>query len=163
MKSRPQSSFLLGCLGAGYLLEILIPLPLNAAEPPDSAVVITKLGDRGLAGRSAPVHLLSLFDQEGAKILSTDDFPLPFSMEQTCSPCHDYERISVGWHFNAGSKEIDPGRPGQPWIYVDATLGIQLPLSYRNWPGIVHPEALGLSRWDFLEKFGGLVHGGGGA
>ncbi|MCH7938365.1 MAG: hypothetical protein IID13_01305 [Candidatus Marinimicrobia bacterium] len=163
MKSRPQSSILLGCLGAGFLLGILIPPPLNAAEPPDSAAVITKLGDRGLAGRSAPVHLLSLFDQEGAKILSTDDFPLPFSMEQTCNPCHDYERISGGWHFNAGSKEIDPGRPGQPWIYVDTTLGIQLPLSYRNWPGIMHPEELGISRWDFLEKFGGLMPGGWGA
>lgn len=106
------------------------------------------------------MHLLDLIDHEGAKILSADDFPLPFSMEQTCNPCHDYDAIAGGWHFNAGQADIGPGRPGQPWIYVDTTLGIQLPLSYRNWPGIVHPIDLGLSRWDFLEKFGGLMPGG---
>ncbi len=159
-KSRPQYSFLLGCLGAGFLLGIPNPLTLYAVEPIDSAAIATKLGDRGLSGRMAAVHLLGLIDHEGAKILSADDFPLPISMEQTCNPCHDYERIAGGWHFNAGSKEIDPGRPGQPWIYVDTTLGIQLPLSYRDWPGILHPEDLGMSRWDFLEKFGGLMAGG---
>jgi hypothetical protein len=126
----------------------------------DTTGPAVKLGDRGLSGRIAPLHLINLFDMEGTKILAEDELVLPFSMERTCDPCHDYERISRGWHFNGDDGTQDSGRPGQPWIYADSSLGIQLPLSYRDWPGVMMPNSLGLSRWEFLKRFGGLMPGG---
>jgi hypothetical protein len=101
----------------------------------------------------------------GDKITQETDPALPFSMRGTCSECHiykhDYDVIQKGWHFNAMDPNVPPGRPGQPWIYADAALGTQIPLSYRAWPGTFRPAQVGLSPFQFTQLFGRQTPGGG--
>jgi hypothetical protein len=73
-----------------------------------------KLGDVSDGSRAVPVHLIPLYDEEGTMIRLGDQPMLPFSTKQTCLPCHDYDKISNGWHFNAGQAHVPPGRHGQP-------------------------------------------------
>ncbi|MCJ7778499.1 MAG: hypothetical protein MUP16_09320 [Sedimentisphaerales bacterium] len=119
------------------------------------------LGDQSDGSRAIPVHLIPLVDEEGDKITPADEPFLPFSTRQTCSACHDYEKISRGWHFNAAEPNIVPGRQGQPWIFVDAGTATQIPLSYRTWPGAFRPEQFGLTSWKFVQLFGRQTPGGG--
>lgn len=118
-------------------------------------------GDQSDGSRAIPVHLIPLIDEEGEKITPGDEVLLPFSIRQTCGSCHDYEKISRGWHFNAAEPNIAPGRQGQPWIFVDAATATQFPLSYRTWPGAFRPELLGLTSWKFVQLFGRQMPGGG--
>jgi len=121
----------------------------------------SKLGDKSDGNRSITAHLLNLYDEEGSMIRLDDKPIMPFSPKQTCIECHDYDKINSGLHFNYIDSTDAPGRPGEPWILVDAPTATQLPLSYRNWPGTYHPEAIGLSPWSFIQKFGRHLPGGG--
>ena len=118
-------------------------------------------GDHSDGSRAVPVHLIPLLDEEGDKITPDTEPLLPFSTRQTCGACHDYNKISHGWHFNAVEPNAAPGRGGQPWILVDAASATQIPLSYRNWPGVFRPEQLGLTPWKFVQHFGRQMPGGG--
>ncbi|MFH1574369.1 MAG: hypothetical protein ABIG68_10315, partial [Acidobacteriota bacterium] len=111
-------------------------------------------------GRSVPVHRIHLNDEFDQVIVPTGLRPLPFSARTTCGPCHDYPSIQGGLHFDAASSER-AGRPGQPWIWVDAKTGTVLPLSYRGWPGCWNPAQVGLSAWDVTLLFGRHMPGGG--
>ncbi len=124
-----------------------------AAEPATKAVT-----DRGDGSRTPGVHRIPLYAEaeagkQGDKITKATSPALPFSMRGTCSECHvykhDYDVIKKGWHFNAMDPNVPPGRPGQPWIYVDAATGTQIPLSYRAWPGTFRPSQVGLSPFKF--------------
>jgi hypothetical protein len=119
------------------------------------------LGDQNDGSRAVPVHLIPLIDEEGKKITPADEPLLPFSMRQTCGACHDYEKISHGWHFNAPEPNVAHGRQGQPWIFVDLGTATQLPLSYRTWPAAFGPETLGLTSWKFVQLFSRQTPGGG--
>ena len=119
------------------------------------------LGDVSDGSRAVPVHLIPLVDDEGDKITPAVEPLLPFSTRQSCCSCHDYEKISRGWHFNAAEPNVVSGRPGQPWIFVDAATATQFPLSYRTWPGAFRPELLGLTSWKFVQLFGRQMPGGG--
>jgi len=120
-----------------------------------------KIGDVSDGSLAVPVHVIGLCDGEGDKISPDDDPLLPFSMRQTCCECHSYEVISKGWHFNAVDANAVPGRKGQPWIFVDPGTCTQIPLSYRPWPGVFHPEKLGISSFKFTQLFGRHMPGGG--
>ena len=119
------------------------------------------LGDKSDGSRAIPVHLIPLLNEDGEKITPDDKPLLPFSMRSTCGACHSYNVISRGWHFNAPDPNILSGRPAQPWIFVDAATGTQIPLSYRPWPGTFRPEQLGLTPRTFLRLFGRHIPGGG--
>jgi len=81
------------------------------------------LGDGNDGNRSMPVHLVELLDEDGRRIRSTDVAPKPFSTQQTCGECHDYGKISQGWHFSGHDPHVPAGRPGQPWMFSDARTG----------------------------------------
>lgn len=133
----------------------------------DSAVVapkdefVPRLGDVSDGSRAIPVHLIPMYDEMGVRLLPTDSPQLPFSPKQTCLPCHTYDVIEHGWHFNAADSAVNPGRPGHPWIYTDAATGTQIPLSHRQWDGVWHPEAVGLTPFYFIQEFGRQFPGGG--
>ncbi|MDX9754617.1 MAG: hypothetical protein RBU29_11675 [bacterium] len=120
------------------------------------------LGDEGDGSRAIPVHRIPLLDEGGIAITPDDEPLVPFSPRQTCAKeCHSYSTIASGWHFNALDAESNPGRPGHPWIYWDARLGIQIPLSYRAWPGVFSPDEIGMQPWEFILRYGRHLPGGG--
>ncbi|TWT92619.1 cytochrome c3 family protein [Neorhodopirellula pilleata] len=118
------------------------------------------------------LHHIDLYDNDNRKI--TSESTRPYSPENTCGRCHDYETISHGWHFNAfrnhtlrtassndgNGPAIDDGRPGEPWIWTDERTGTQLPLSYRDWPGVFNPADVGIDDWAMTRYFGGRIPGG---
>ena len=125
--------------------------------------------------RTPPVHRIQLFAEgddedrllkvvvpkaDGGKNQETPACE-PFSTKATCNKCHEYGHIAKGWHFNALSPDIRPGRKGEPWILVDRPSGTQIPLSSRKWPGTFRPAELGLSQWRFTQIFGRQMPGGG--
>lgn len=107
--------------------------------------------------RSTPVHRIPVLDEDGVGIIPADGFQMPVSMKQTCGACHDYKKISKGFHFNPSG----PGeRIAQPWIWVDEKTGTQIPVSARGYEGVWTPEELGLSDWEMVEMFGRHMPGG---
>jgi hypothetical protein len=161
------------------LLPILLAFDIHAQEQqatPDSQTQVTdsvaatpqalpepppKLGDVSDGSRSVPVHLIRLYDELGMPIRPQDDLLLPFSTKQTCTPCHNYEKISTGWHFNAGDTSVAAGRVGQPWILADPVAATQIPISLREWPGTYRPEQIGMSTLEYVQTFGRHLAGGG--
>jgi len=135
-------------------ISITLILPSQAQEK--------KLGDESDGNRSIPVHLIDLYDEDGF-VIGLDDEPLmPFSIKETCEQnCHDYQIIRSGWHFNSNNPDIQPGRRGEPWILVDRRAVTQIPISYRSWPGTFTPEQIGLTPWQFIQRFGRHSPGGG--
>jgi len=119
------------------------------------------LGDKSDGSRSSFAHVIPLLDEEGRQIRPGDDPAMPFSIKRTCGDCHSYDVIERGWHFNAAEPNVPAGRPGQPWIYVDAQTGTQIPLTYRNWPGTYRPGQVGLTYRQFVKLFGRQMPGGG--
>jgi len=110
--------------------------------------------------RTTPVHRLPLLDEEDEEIVPSSRYEAPFSIRNTCGPCHDYSLISGGLHFNSSGPNVSAGRPGEPWVWVDDTTGTQLPISYRGWPGTWRPDELGLTAWRFTQLFGRHMPGG---
>jgi len=120
-----------------------------------------KIGDVSDGSRTTPVHQIKLIDQDSS-VIWLDETPLmPYSTKNTCGACHNYDKISAGWHFNAGDSSAKSGRPGQPWIYADPYSATQIPLSLRDWPGTYKPEQFGLNNFSFLATFGRHMPGGG--
>ncbi|HIC88480.1 MAG TPA: hypothetical protein EYP04_03635, partial [Anaerolineae bacterium] len=135
----------------------------DSAAVDSAALLLTEklLGDVSDGSRAVPVHRIPLYTEQGEKILPNDDVVLPFSTRRTCGDCHNYNVVKTGWHFNSMDSTVQPGRPGEPWVLVDAGTGTQLPLSYRNWPGTFRPEQLDITPWKFTQLFGSHMPGGG--
>jgi hypothetical protein len=132
-----------------------------AAAAPALAQTPDFIGDAPDGTRSAPVHLIRIYDENGVLIAPGDTPAQPYSPRVTCGKCHDYEKVRHGWHFNAADSGAATGRAGEPWILVDRAAGVQVPLSYRPWKGTFQPEQFGLSTLGFLKTFGRQYPGGG--
>lgn len=144
------------------MIRIWMLLLLYAGIFPVAAQMTTpRLGDVADGNRSVPVHRIDLIDADSAKIRPQDQPLMPFSARNTCNPCHSYETIRQGWHFNALDEEVPPGRPGEPWVWVDYTTATQLPLSHRDWEGTWQPFAVNMTHMSFLDHFGRHLPGGG--
>jgi len=131
-----------------------------------SLSVLAQMGDRPDGSRARYVHVIPLYPEDrdgdkGFKITPDQANPMPFSTQWSCSNCHDYDRVAKGFHFNSTDPNVQPGRPAQPWIYVDAAIGVQVPLSYRPWPQVYNPDQFGISRFEFVRRFGRQMPGGG--
>ena len=137
---------------------ILLAVALSCAFATASAEDKTLRWD---GSRVSPVHRIPLKDELDQEIVPSESYPLPFSARFTCAPCHDYDTVGKGLHFNAGRTDAPAGRPGEPWIWADEGSGTMLPLSYRKWPGVWAPGAVGLTDWNFTRLFGRHLSGGG--
>lgn len=135
----------------GLALAALIPIGVFAAPK-------KLIHDDG--SRTRAVHEIPLLDKDGGEIFPQLNDARPFSTKTTCGDCHNYETINMGWHFNSTTGNTKPGRPGEPWVLVDESAGVQLPLSYRGWPNMWQPEQAGLTPWQFLKTFGRHMPGG---
>jgi hypothetical protein len=149
-----------------FLCLLALCLPVMAAETGQKL-----LGDESDGSRAHPTHRIEVFaepSEQGQEAIKIDpninpaeEVLLPFSTRRTCGPCHSYEIVKGGWHFNSIDPNVAPGRPGQPWLYVDAKTGTQIPLSYRSWAGAFKPSQFGLSDREFTKIFGRQTPGGG--
>jgi hypothetical protein len=149
-------------LRAGGLL-LAAALGLAAAAAGQTAAPPAAAGPKHAAwngDRTVPAHLVPLRDENDELIVPTETDPPPYSARFTCGPCHDYAIVRGGWHFGAMTAAHD-GRPGEPWFLSDPRTGTVLPLSYRSWPGLYDPNALGLTTWDLTLLFGRHMPGGG--
>lgn len=99
-------------------------------------------------------HRLPVFNEDGEIIVPDYLYSRPMSFRTTCGGCHDYDTVSGGRHFNASEPEAEPGRAGEPWVWVDNATGTWLPLSYRKWSGCFHPDEVGITPWRFTQLFG---------
>lgn len=128
----------------------------------DAASESRLLGDGDDGNRTSPVHRIPLFDEKGVVIRANDEHPQPFSLRnKTCGDCHSYNIISGGWHFNSSDSNAPAGRPGEPWVLLDAETRTQIPISGRGWPGTYEPEQVGIGPWQFLKNFATHMPGGG--
>jgi hypothetical protein len=145
----------LGALGIGLAAVLVLaaggPVPSSGQDP--------KLAPWD-GNRTTPAHLIPLRDENDEPIIPTETNPLPYSARFTCGPCHDYDTIRGGWHFEAMT-EAKIGRPGEPWFQVDPKTGTILPLSYRKWAGSYDPKLVGITAWDFTLLFGRHLPGSG--
>jgi hypothetical protein len=127
-------------------------------------VMVLSAADQHLkwdGSRVSPVHRIPLKDELNQEIIPTESYPLPFSARYTCAPCHVYDQVRQGLHFNATDAGRPAGRPGEPWVWADEKTGTMLPLSYRKWKGMWNPRDVGLTDWDFTVLFGRHLTGGG--
>jgi hypothetical protein len=148
-----------GTVLTGFICLLVLCLSAAGAEP-------KLLGDESDGSLSPPPHLIPLYaenedGQKGVQITPDMEFPMPFSTRWSCSDCHNYDLVRKGWHFNTMDSNVPPGRPGEPWVYYDPGLCLQIPLSYRGWPGTFQPEQIGLSAYKFTKIFGRHFPGGG--
>jgi hypothetical protein len=148
------------------LIVTLSLLVILLASPVTADTTERLIGDQSDGSRATPIHLIPLYaenedGQKGEQIKPDTEFPMPFSTRWACIECHDYELVKKGWHFNDVDSNVPAGRCGEPWIYFDAKLGIQIPLSYRRWSGTFRPEQVGLSAFQITKIFGRQMTGGG--
>jgi Cytochrome c554 and c-prime len=57
----------------------------------------------------------------------------PYSTKQTCGPCHDYEKISKGYHFNMDWDKADDNRfknTDTPWLVSTGLTGSMTTIGY---------------------------------
>jgi hypothetical protein len=153
-------------LNEGSILTALLCLLVSGLFVAAAETEQEFLGDESDGSRATPIHLIPLYaenedGEKGDKIQPDTEFPMWFSMRYTCIECHNYDLVKKGWHFNAVDGNVPAGRPGQPWILVDSKLCIQIPLSYRDWPGTYRPEQIGLTEFKFTKTFGRHTPGGG--
>jgi len=137
---------------SGFLLILGLSLP--AAGGVDEPVFPWD------GSRTTPVHRIPIIDEDGGYIIPDSPNPPPLPSRTTCGPCHSYELIRGGWHFNSTRAGVPPGRTGEPWVWVDEKTGSQIPLSYRDWVGVWNPEDLGVTTWRFAAIFGRHLPGG---
>lgn len=116
------------------------------------------------------VHRIQLFDEKG-QLINTKS-KAPYSTKKTCGKCHDYEKISTGWHFQAGLHEAASpndasaewlARLGEPFFRTHPATGTQIPMSFRDWAKASGqtPTDLGMNQFEFALKFGPHIPGGG--
>jgi len=143
------------------VLSLAMVVAQEAEEAPAG-----KLGDKSDGSRAHPTHLIPLIaenedGEKGEQVALDDDVVLPFSTKWTCGECHSYDVIKHGWHFNAIDPNAPTGRAGEPWVYFGPRIGIQMPLSYRDWPGTLKPADVGMTDFRFTQIFGRHMPGGG--
>jgi hypothetical protein len=141
------------------LALLLVVLVSVATQAQDEVPAPALLGDYRDGGACPHVHHLALYDAQGFRIFPGVNDDRPFSLRVTCGACHDVTTIGGGWHF-APRPATGTGRPGEPWIYWDATLATQIPLTLRPGPGSFEPNQIGLSAWTFIQAFGRQLPGG---
>ncbi len=117
------------------LLGLLVALPAARAEHP----------------------AITLLDENGDIInpLTGDNASAPFSTEQTCGLCHEYDTITQGYHFQMGWNVIsdDYGvKEGRPWSLSDGFMGRWYPYAYRQLAKKHNStaDAIDLTVYDFI-------------
>lgn len=123
----------------------------------------------GLAGNVCPPFFLR--DEAGNVInpVVGENADKPYSPKQTCGACHDYEKITQGFHFQQGADEQRPGVLGErcQWVSSPGNYGgawcSPAPLySYLSPKHNDDPHLIDMTSLDFITRGCGKCHPGGG-
>jgi hypothetical protein len=76
--------------------------------------------DRELVTQSGVCPPFNLYDEDGNIIdpVNGINADKPYSPKQTCGKCHDYEKITEGFHFQQGKDEIPSGTLAERYQWV---------------------------------------------
>jgi len=108
------------------LVSLLVQTPTvfeeaSALELIDKAYEETKKAAMGIC---PPINLL---DEKGNIIDPTKNLngEVPYSPRMTCGKCHDYDKITRGYHFQQGKGEkmTEEFRPTYPWCTSPGQYG----------------------------------------
>ncbi len=123
----------------------------------------------GIAGDVCPPFFLR--DEAGNVInpVTGENPDKPYSPKQTCGACHDYERITQGFHFQQGTDEQRPKVLGDrcQWVSTPGNYGgswcSPAPLySYLSPKHNDDPHLIDMTSFDFITRGCGKCHPGGG-
>jgi len=108
----------------------------------------------GLIGQHPSI---SLYDKDFNEInpITGENAEAPFSIEQTCGLCHEYETITGGYHFQLGwdriadDSEVEEGRP---WSLSNGLMGRWYPYAFRQLAKKenLNPDEIDLTVYDFV-------------
>jgi formate dehydrogenase gamma subunit len=100
---------------------------------------------------------INLFDKDANIInpVAGQNDRVPFSTENTCGLCHDYQKITSGYHFQMGWNHIsdDYGeKERKPWILSDGLMGRWYPYAFRQLAKKKNasPDDIDLTVYDFV-------------
>ncbi len=89
------------------------------------AFLMPNLADQAVAriGSCPPFHLRN-DDGEIINPITGVNADQPYSTRQTCGKCHDYDKITSGYHFQQGWDVIkDDFNKEKPWMLSDGMFG----------------------------------------
>ena len=159
-------------LAGGVLLLLVVGVVLAAiwaAEPPPQRTSALARAPQPTDGACPPFHLL---DEDGNIIdpVKGANADKPYSPKQTCGKCHDYEKITRGYHFTQGKGEkptadqaarcqwaVSPGNYGGTWCSPAPLYRYLSPK--RN----ASAATMDLTSFSFLTAGCGGCHPGGGS
>src|SRR4030043_2356973 len=100
-----------------FALVALIIASLTGMKTKNKNVLLT---NRKLITQSGVCPPFFLYDEEGSIIDPVHNLNAekPYSPKQTCGKCHDYEKITEGFHFQQGKDEIATGTLAERYQWV---------------------------------------------
>lgn len=77
-----------------------------------------------VGAKDCPSFFLKTTDGKIINPISGENAGEPYSTRQTCGSCHDYDRISKGYHFQMGWDELtDEYKDESPWRFSPGMMG----------------------------------------
>ncbi len=100
---------------------------------------------------------INLYDKDFNEInpITGENADAPFSVEQTCGFCHDYETITGGFHFQLGWDHIADdfeAESGKPWSLSNGLMGRWYPYAFRQLAKKINqsPDEIDMTVYDFV-------------
>jgi len=149
------------CILGGVVVVGVAALALHAA----AQNVTGERPERLRPASCPPFHLL---DEDGRIInpVADPDIHIPYSPRRTCGACHDYGRITQGYHFQMGATVMADnfGAPERPWDLSDGMVGKFDHLYIRQFAKkeLSGPRDFDLTAYDWVHECG-VCHPGGGS
>jgi formate dehydrogenase gamma subunit len=146
---------------------LVVVLVVGAAALVLHAAAQNVTGERPERLRPASCPPFHLLDEDGRIInpVADPDVHIPYSPRRTCGACHDYSRITQGYHFQMGANVMADnfGAPERPWDLSDGMVGRFDHLYIRQFAKkeLSGPRDFDLTAYDWVHECG-VCHPGGG-
>ncbi len=148
--------------------SILVVVVVGAAALVLHAAAQSQTGDRPERRRRVSCLPFHLRDEDGRIInpIADPDIHVPYSPRRTCGACHDYSRITQGYHFQQGATVMadDFGAPDRPWDLSDGMVGKFNHMYFRQFARkeLRSPQDFDLTAYEWVRECG-VCHPGGGS
>lgn len=157
--------------GIWLIISILLVLILIVVLLSQQQQYDLKLVDRKLVTKSGVCPPFYLFTEQGDTInpIKGKNTDKPYSPKQTCGKCHDYNKITQGFHFQQGKDEIASGSFADryQWVTTPGNYGgnwcSPAPLyNYLSKKSNKSAKEMDMTSFTFITNGCGTCHPGGG-